>query len=559
MLLILLGILLSVGTNGYAQSIEEEDSIQQRKETLARLQSMQLTLEKLSDKQREIVKKIQRTKDEDRTALQEEKESLEAEISTLNHSYEQIAIGGIDTDIFGEKETEFDWQTEIIQIIQPVIENLKVLTEKPRKIERLRGIIKQREDHIVAIDNALSSLNSLATIESEDSTKSKLNDLVEQWRKRKEENQSTIEMTEFQLLSLQGENKSWVETIKKSSQEFFSGRGLTLLVAFGAAFGVWLFMRTLLWLMRSKNSRSGERRTKTRFRLAAYAYSLLTSLLIVISVMVVFYTRGDVLLLGLTILMVAGAAIALRNTLPRFIAETKLLINIGALREGERVIYQGIPWKVTSLNLYSTLKNPEIDGVIRLPLSELTSMTSRPIYDETWFPHRQGDFVLMPSGKLAEIVRQTPDIVELRYGGGASGVVATAEMYVLDALNLTRNGNFGVASTFGIDYDHQHIALFEVAEKFKKEIEYSLSKTDFSEAVKDTLVDLKSAGASSIDYLIYVTLDSSAAKYYYKIDRMIQQSCIKVCNEQRWNIPFPQLTVHNADIVEIPTAYSKAG
>lgn len=516
-----------------------------QRETLSRLEIIHVALEKALKAQKNLTKSIKRSSDEEKNALLEDKTRLVTEIETLNNSYEQIAVGGIDTTSFTTATPEFNWQTEIIQIVQPVIENLKVITEKPRKIERLRSKIKQLEDQNVSIDEALISLETLSAANTAKKTTSKLNTLTASWTKRRQDNATSIELTQFQLMSLQGGNTSWVEIIKKSFNEFINGRGLTLLIAFAAACAVWLFTRTLLWLMRNGSNNPDERRSKTGYRLAAYAYSLLSSTLIVISIMVVFYTRGDVLLLGVAILMVAGAAIGLRNTLPKFIAETKLLLNIGALREGERVMYQGIPWKVRSLNLYSILYNPEIEGLIRLPLSELTTMTSRVVGSERWFPYSKEDYVLMSDGKLAQITRITPEIIELKYGGGAYRTIATADMYISDAINLTRNGSFGVTSTFGIDYQHQLIALHDVAINFKSAIFTELKDAGLATQVNSLVVDLKTAGASSLDYLIFISMDSQAAASYFKIDRIIQQACIKVCTEQSWDIPFPQMTVHN--------------
>ncbi|MCB1756120.1 MAG: hypothetical protein KDJ38_11385 [Gammaproteobacteria bacterium] len=523
-----------------AQSPEETVSTA----SVARLQALQQTLEELQKSQRNLAQKIQQATDEDKAALEEEKATIDQEVKRVNQSFERLATGGVETELFGAKEPEFNWQTEIIQIMQPLIENLKVLTEKPRKIERLRSTIAQRQDYATTIDNALASLSLYAGQELPEATEEKVQSLVERWQRRKEDNKNSLEIATLQLQDLQGETVSWMEVIKRSVDEFFLGRGLTLLIAFGAALGVWLFMRSLLWLLSKRVKNSAERRTLTRYRLAAYAYSLLTTLLVIIAVMVVFYSRGDVLLLGLAILLVAAIIIGLRNTLPRFIAETKLLLNLGAAREGERIMYNGIPWKLSSINLYSVLRNPEIDGTIRLPLSELGSMTSRPVGHEPWFPHRRGDFVMLPNGKLAEIIRQTPDNVELKLGGGAAMFVPTADMFNMDVLNLTRNGCFGVAGIFGIDYSHQTIALTDVGPLFKAEIETALRSTDFFAAVKNILVELKAAGASSLDYLVYITFDSSAAQSFYSIERLIQQSCIKVCNEQNWTIPFPQLTVH---------------
>jgi hypothetical protein len=41
-------------------------------------------------------------------------------------------------------------------------------------------------------------------------------------------------------------------------------------------------------------------------------------------------------------------------------------------------------------------------------------------------------------------------------------------------------------------------------------------------------------------------LDGRAANAFYRVQRMVQQACVQVCNEQGWVIPFTQVTIHNA-------------
>ncbi len=552
-------VLLTLHSQGvFSQSTEELIAEQNTKDAKSRLQTMQTMMDSLYKNQRVLSKRLRDASEEDKATLEEEKASIEMEIKRLNQSFERVAIGGVSTELFGEKETDFNWKNEIILIVQPLIENLKVLTEKPRKIERLRNTIEQREDQKTAINDALKSIEHFSETDLSSDTKDRLDTLKERWQLRLESNKGALETAVIELVSLQREDTSWLELIKQSTDEFLIGRGLTLLLALAAAIVVWLSMRFFLWLLTLKVKGSEERRSLTRYRLAAYAYSLLTTMLVIIAVMVVFYIRGDVLLLGLSILLVAAIIIGLRNTLPKFIAETKLLLNLGAIREGERVIYNGVPWRVSSINLYSVLRNPHIDGSIRVPLSELTSLKSRPFGTEAWYPHRQGDLVIMPNGKLAEIIRISPELVELLYRGGASGMVATSDMYNLDAFNLSRNGTFGVTGIFGIAYEHQNIALTEVAEVFKQEILSRIRATENYSALVDISVDLRSAGASSIDFLIFIQMKSSAAKDYFKIGRVIQQSCIQACSIHNWNIPFPQMTVH-AENFKIERLTSSAG
>ena len=61
------------------------------------------------------------------------------------------------------------------------------------------------------------------------------------------------------------------------------------------------------------------------------------------------------------------------------------------------------------------------------------------------------------------------------------------------------------------------------------------------------LVEFKAAGASSLDYQIYIILNGRAAKAYFRAQRLVQQACVETCNREGWVIPFTQITVHSGD------------
>lgn len=145
----------------------------------------------------------------------------------------------------------------------------------------------------------------------------------------------------------------WWETVREALREFFNGRGLTLLIATVVALFVLYLMRGVLFLVQHKTKHMDQQEYRTRSRLAQYAYRALTLLLILTAVISVFYVRGDLLLMGLSILAAAGIALGLRQAIPRFITEARLLLNLGSIREDERVLYNGLPWQVVSLNMYS--------------------------------------------------------------------------------------------------------------------------------------------------------------------------------------------------------------
>ena len=522
---------------------------------LESLESTQLALKEKIKEQGELQKSLRQADQSAKADIQLSLDSVNADIKRLNESFEQVAIGGVNLGVFG-KEEPFNWQKELVLITQPILESLKGLTEKPRKIERLRSIISERELQISEIEKALKTIQTRLASQPTTEIAAKLKETLATWEGYQRNNLREIELAEVQLESVLGSNVSWYETLSTTLTQFFKGRGQTLLIAFLVSILVWLIMKGVLVLLMYRRKfqspdlkkPSSKPRNLTSYRVAHYLYKLLTSFLIVLSIMVVLYVRGDLLLLALMIIVFVGMALALKQILPRYVTEARLLLNLGTSREGERILYNGIPWQISHINVHTILKNPCLQGVLRVPLSELANINSRAIAgNENWFPSEKGDYLLMPDGSVAEVLSQTPEAVELQSRGGMITSYPSQNFFSMDIYNLTRGGSFGVASVFGIDYAHTKISLTVVPQAFKEATYDGLRLAGLGEHVEDVMVDFQTANSSSLDYLIYVTMNSKAASSYFKVSRVIQQSCVQACNDSSWGIPFPQLTVHKAD------------
>jgi small-conductance mechanosensitive channel len=455
-------------------------------------------------------------------------------------------IGGISLSAFSEQPVkDFDWQKELVAITRPILSSLNELTEKPRRIDELRSQIERYEDQLEVIDKALDSIDTFRQQTPPDIIADKFEVVAAAWRQRKVDTDNALEVARYQLASLQGEDISMLEAVKAGTYEFLLGRGLTLGIALGVAVLVWFVMRALLWLFRKRPSRETSKQKITRNRLVLYSYRGLTALFMLLAVMTVFYIRGDLLLLALSILGLAIFVLALRQTLPRYIAETQLLLDVGPVRTGERLIHNGLPMQVKSINMHSVLSNPELEGMIRLPLGALSAMASRPCNEESWFPTRVGEYVLLTDHRYGQVLRQTLETVQLKIAGSLVQF-PTVDFLQLSLRNLSREG-FGLAVTFGIDYQHQSICLDQAPPRFHEALRRTFAREALADEVNDILVEFKEAGVNSLDYLIYLTMKGSAAGSYYKIGRLIQQTCVEVCNREGWGIPFAQLTIHQAE------------
>jgi len=568
-------VVLADGSDKATPVLTEEGTVAKEaalaKEALraAELKKQQSALQSLDDTQQALKDKFKQQselqltlKSADPAAKPEVQASLDkvnAEIKNLRQSFEQVAIGGVSLEAFGAEEKLFDWKKELVLITQPVLESLKGLTEKPRKTERLRAIISERNVQVGEIEQAIKTVKSRLASQPPTTIAAALKETLVTWEGYQKDNLREIELAEVQLESLLGSNVPWYESLSMTLGRFLDGRGKTLFVAFLVSVIVWLVMKALLWILlyrRKSNAVEGQAskqpknkpRQLTSYRVALYLYKLLTTILILLAVMIVLYVRGDLLLLALMIIIFVGLAVTLKQVLPKYVTEARLLLNLGTVREGERIIYNGLPWEVNHINVYTILKNPRLQGILRVPLAELANLNSRPMSgDEAWFPSQKGDYLIMPDGALAEVLSQSPENVELKTKGGMRLSYPSSNFFGMDLYNLSKGETYGVGSVFGIDYSHIAVSLSNVPEVFKQAVTDGLRSAGLNEHVEDVLVDFQTANSSSLDYLIYVTMKSRAASSYFKISRVIQQSCVNACNENDWGIPFPQLTLHKAD------------
>jgi hypothetical protein len=504
-----------------------QNAIDQKRNTISELKEQVKKLDDAAEKQ-EIEIKIGRLKNE---------------ISGLQQSFEHIALGGVNQSILTEQpEVKIDWREEIEQVSMPLLSTIKELTAKPREMDSLRRDIERREDQLQAINRAIESARYYKDQPLSPVAIDSINQLLIEWEQRRDDAQRSLEIATFKLASMDTETVPWYTSTGKAFGEFFRGRGLTLLLAVTVSIIIWLISKGMLklywhWLARTRGETSVRRAP-----LILYSHRLLTGSLIVLALLMVFYVRGDVLFLTLAMVALVGAALALRQTLPRYAAELRLLLGVGPVREHERLVLDGIPYLVESLSVYTVLRNPALEGMVRLPLHTMDSLTSRPVGKEPWFPCQPGDHILLSDGNLGKIERQTIELVEIMVLDSLIQV-RTQDFITQNNRNITRHG-FGIVSTFGIDYQHQAICLDIVPARFREAILSRFKAIGMGDEILDVLVEFSSAGASSLDYRIYLTLHGHAAKAFFKAQRVVQQACVDACNREGWIIPFTQITVH---------------
>ena len=496
---------------------------------------------------KQINNKLSVVKEEsDKKVLSDKKEAVVERLQKLTHSFEEMATGGVKISDYTTKEEKkpFNWQDELIDIFKPMMAELKALTERPRAIEALRTEKEFIEEELPIAEKALNNIDELKNNLKEGTTSAELSIIETEWQKRKENLEQQLKLVSFKLEDKLNPSDVQGKTVGDKVYAFAVGRGLTILLAVVAFLVCYLLFSIVSKQVEKKLSRSPDREKLFFQRAKNLALRFLTLLVALSATMLVLYIRGDWLILGLILIVIVGFAWALRTQLPKYANEVKLMLNKGSVREGERVNYNGIPWSVSSLNFFTELTNPSLSGgTIRLPISVIAGLNSRAhAKEEGWFPNEAGNIVILDNNLFGPVILQTPDIVQMRVLGGSTKTMSTSDYLSLNPRNLSTG--FGVFVTFGLDYDLQDKVTTEIPEMLQTHLSEEIQKESFASDLDTLGVAFKEASGSSLDLLIITTFKGKAAGDYFAIGRFLQKATVDFCTEQKWNIPFDNVTVH---------------
>ncbi|TLD41805.1 MAG: hypothetical protein JETT_1960 [Candidatus Jettenia ecosi] len=483
---------------------------------------------------------------EERSEISKEIDKLNERLGSLKVNFEEIATGLDLGTFYAKPQKRFDWKEEIQTLIGPIINDLKSMTARPRLIENLRTQVAYYEKQIFLVKNATENIHNLAAQVKGENLKNQLVDLETDWYNKGRQISSQLTVSKYQLADKLSERKSFLESSKNVVQVFFKSRGRNFILAVFAFLFVFFLLR---YIHRNIYRGSFIHRTVASsfyIRLAEVLYYVLTFVGATGALLLVLYVCGDWVLLGIAFIFILGLIWAAKQTLPRFYEQGALLLNLGTVKENERVIYNGLPWKVVSLHLSTHLINPELKGgLLRIPIRDLKDIRSRPYHpDEPWFPCKENDCVLLADGTMGRVITQTPEVVQLLLGGGSYKTYRTEEFLNQNPTNISKN--FRVNVTFGIDYQYQSISTTEIPEKLRKMIETGLINEGYGNDMIKFTVEFKEIGDSSLNYVILADFSGRVAKDYNKLSRIIQKLALDTCNKFGWEIPYTTFTIHTA-------------
>ncbi len=528
-----------------------EPAVVEEQTAAANWQYLEVLVDTIAETRRQLAatrKALYRTSDEaEKKRLTAEVRQLSADLESLQMAWEMMATGGVDLQLFAvEKKESFNWRDELQSVFEPVLLELKKLTDRPRRIERLRNEQDYYRQRLAAAESALASVGEYRRQAPSESLQQAFARLQQRWQKRRDQFRARLELIEFELQELFAPAKGSQANPWETLKHLLSGRVLNLGLGLGAMLLVYLLLRALAWATGRIWRREGPRYRSFWRRLWDLGYHLLTILVVVLAGLGSFYLLGDWLLMGLFIILLVGAAWAVERSLPNYLAEARLMLNLGSVREGERIVYQELPWQVARLGYFTTLVNPLLEGgELVIPLRELVAYHSRRFSEgEAWFPSRRGDFVILADGTYGQVLAQTPELVQLQ-SRHAIKTYRAADFIGQCPHNLSLQG-FSLLMTFGLDYRHQPEITGRILELFTIALEEGLSPLPASQYQTGMRVEFEAAAASSLDLLVTVTYKGEAAGQYFSLQRRLQAIAVDACNRHGWVIPFNQITVHRA-------------
>jgi hypothetical protein len=473
-------------------------------------------------------------------------QASQKQIEELRGNFRKVAAGVSEEDAtFSLSPASL--QKKIERLLQPLFIEVEKATADSRRLEEMKVEKNDWAGRKGVADEALSRIDSLLAANPEKAIADELRNVRRQWELHLAKASSEIKVLDVQIAEIEKHRRPVLETISSASTRFWRSRGLNLFLSIAAFLvtlmgGGWIYQKIRVVRDRKRGGRPSH-----WARVADVSASILTALLAFVAALAVLYAKGDWVLLSLAAIFIVGLVWAARNTFMSMIDQLRLLLNLGPVREGERLIFDGLPWRLDKLAFFSEFSNPELEGgVLRLPVRLLAGFHSRP-YDpkEPWFPTRIGDWVVMDDSTFGRVVHQSPEQVVVLKLGGARKTYPTAAFLEGKPMNLSRG--FRCRLQFGIDYRHQSAATADVPETLKNKVMEGLVAEIGHEAIESVKVEFLQAGDSSLDYEVIVDFTGEMASRHNKLRRLMARLCVEACNEHGWVIPFPQLVVHSAE------------
>jgi hypothetical protein len=507
-------------------------------ELLGPLLELERTLEDRISERNEV------SEDEDSEAVAAELEQLRAELNQVQEQISEAATGISESAYRALDQADFDLNTELEGLIEPFVLILNQATADARELERSRRALDIAAQRLADAENAIVNVDALLAEDPPEGIAERLAASRDTWLERQELHDTQVQALTQRIADMQSQRSTVAGNMNSAFQVFFRDRAVSLLMGIGAFIGILVAARIIFVIaQRLALRRTGEK--TFAMRLSGVLFALLTILLSFAAMLVVFNLRNDWLLLGLAMVLFIAAIWLTLRMLPSLLEQLWVILNLGAVQERERVLFNGVPFRVERLGPFTDLVNPALDGgEFTLPVRELIGMHSRPAAeDEAWFPSEKGDWVRLSDGNAGQVVAQTPEMVVIELLGGAQVTYQTADYLAATPENLSHG--YRVEIEFGIGYRHQADAADTVIDRMRDGIAAHFAKLLSPEELRGVDVEFLRAGASSLDYEVEIDIAGHAAHRFEELERELARCMVLIANAEGWEIPFQQIVIHD--------------
>jgi predicted nucleic acid-binding Zn-ribbon protein len=541
-------LLLSLSSMAWAQEVVQNTPERpEAGDTLPTLQKLTRLRATLQAQIKEIERQLRASpSDSEKKELQKDLTQLHEELDSLKENFVEIAAGIGFIAVSSRQEQDFNIQGEMLSLMEPIIREMKYMTSEVRKKSDIREEITFYKTRIPKARTAIANVSALISKAEDKALKEYLQDILDDWKRRLANMESQLQALELQLNRIESAETSFADASHTYLKSFFQKRGLYLTQALLVVFVILVLSRLTHTLM--VRLVPGYRLEHRRFniRLLDLVHRMITIALMIIGPMVVFYVAEDWVLFSLGVLLLLGAAWTLRTAIPRYWQQIRIYLNIGSVREGERIFLEGLPWRVKKIDIFTLLDNPDAGISQRIAIENLVDLKSRPAgADEPWFPCRKDDWVLLSDGVRGKVVGISHELIELVERGGARKTYLTQDFLGQSPRNLSVN--FRLKETIGVSYDLQSISTTSMLQILKAHLLKNIEAEGYGPDLLQLNVEFQSANTSSLDLVVLADFKGVQAPLYNRLRRAIQRWCVDACTENNWEIPFTQLTLHNRD------------
>ncbi len=455
-----------------------------------------------------------------------------------------IKIEEIQKDELNKKR---DYLQEAQELLGPAFDTIQRISERPRKIEALRKELKIYQNKLAITQLALKNIE---VVKSSQEFKSLLPDmesfLYDATYNVNDLNQEftvKIERINRELQELTKDNQTLVGAFTELSKEFFSNKGKHLGISF-------LLFITIIWtltVLKNKVVLNLLKKSQVEwfYKPISALYGVFTFITALVFSILSLYLMGDWVLVTLIVLILSAILWGSKSYIHKYLAEGRLILNLGTIKEGELVIFRGIPWKVKTINFVTIFENEYLDSSnIRIEISQIFQMHSRKILpDEQWFPTRTQDWVLLSDGTFGQIKSQTVEQIVIEIRESQRKYLTTTDYLSLRPTNLSHG--YTITFNWGLDYRHQSILMTEIIPLIQKELGSKLIQN--YQGIEKVMVDLDNAAASSLNLFVELKLNGSLASMKLEIEREAKGILLQICHQNRFEVPFNQLVIHQKE------------